>query len=166
MHKVHPVGAMVSALSDRQLGLAGRPAVATKLLEEQDALTLFIRLLRTVTPAEQVQARNRLSTLWPPNSGHAVAAPKCNGMRRFATSSTCISRGRLTAQVATCTFLRRPHGALLWAIKELIESAQTGGRDLTPEVMRSGYPETLVASLGAVKQVGAENCNGRKSFWL
>jgi hypothetical protein len=95
-------------------GLAGRPAVAAKMMEH-DAMGTYMGLLRQASPAELVAT-----------AGHA----------------------------------RKGHADLLWTIKELVESVQLGGGDLTAELLSCGYVDILVSALSAVEEVGAANVNG------
>ena len=45
-------------------------------------------------------------------------------------------------------------------MKDLVLAAQIGGIDLTAELLSCGCIDLLVDCLDAVKQAGAENCNG------
>ena len=52
------------------------------------------------------------------------------------------------------------HGAGLWSVKELVESAQAGGQDLTEHLLSCGYVDLLLSVLNSVEQVGATNVHG------
>jgi hypothetical protein len=48
----------------------------------------------------------------------------------------------------------------LWGRKDLLESAQNGGADLTVQLLSCSYIDTVVSALSAVEKVGADNANG------
>jgi hypothetical protein len=64
-----------------------------------------------------------------------------------------------TELVATAGFSRRPHGGMLPVMKNLIESAQAGGADLSAELLTGGLIDTIILALSAVEEVGAEDVN-------
>jgi hypothetical protein len=59
----------------------------------------------------------------------------------------------------------RPNGYALVALKDLVESAQAGGIDLTAQLLSCGLIDLLVSALGAVEEVGEENVHGTVITW-
>jgi hypothetical protein len=57
-------------------------------------------------------------------------------------------------------FSRRPHGTIMHAMKDMIETAQAIGRDLTAQLLEIGYIDLLLECLRSVPEVGSENSNG------
>jgi hypothetical protein len=70
-----------------------------------------------------------------------------------------------TELVATAGHSRRPHGLALDVMKELVDVAQAGGTDLTPQLLTSGFIDTLISALSAVEEVGAEHVHGFIVIW-
>ena len=70
-----------------------------------------------------------------------------------------------TEWIATAGFSRRPHGFALTVVRELVDSAQAGGADLTAELLSCGYIDTLLSALSAAEKVGAENVNAYVICW-
>jgi hypothetical protein len=62
--------------------------------------------------------------------------------------------------VTTAGVSRGGHGVTFWVVKELVESAQAGGIDMTAQLVSCGYIDLVVSSLSAVQRSGADNANG------
>ena len=67
--------------------------------------------------------------------------------------------------VSAAGFSRRPHGTMLHTMKDLIEGAQAIGRDLTAQLLDTGFIDLLLDCLRSVPEVGCENCNGVVAAW-
>ena len=67
--------------------------------------------------------------------------------------------------VTAAGFSRRPHGMILHTMKDLIETAQVGGRDLTAQLLDMGFIDVLVDCIKSVPEVGCQNCNGVVNTW-
>ena len=89
----------------------------------------------------------------------AVAAVflKLGGLAALMQLVRARSPGEL---VAIDGFSRWPHGCALLAIKDLVESSQAGGVDLTAELLSCGFIDVMVSALSAVEEIGAENAQG------
>jgi hypothetical protein len=55
--------------------------------------------------------------------------------------------------VATAGFARRGHGQVLHVLRDVIEPAQIGGRDLTAQLLSSGLIDVVISGLSAVAKV-------------
>ena len=67
--------------------------------------------------------------------------------------------------VSAAGFSHRPHGMVLHAMKDLIETAQASGRDLTSQLLDIGFIDVLLDVVRSVPAVGRENCNGVVCAW-
>ena len=97
-------------------GVAGRPTVATRLLE-LGAIEVLMNISRLVSPADLVKS------------------------------------------VACARRLPWGHGVALTCITQLVEAAQSGGVDLSAQLLACGFIDTCVAAMSAVEEVGKENSN-------
>ena len=70
-----------------------------------------------------------------------------------------------TELIATAGFSRRSHGWAFAAMRDLVESAQAGGADLSAQLLTSGFIDTLLSALSAVEEVGADDVNGLAVSW-
>jgi hypothetical protein len=66
------------------------------------------------------------------------------------------------ALVSRVGYARHASGGVLFAMKEVAESCQIGGIDLTTQLLSCGYVDVLVSGLSAIERVGAENVNVHK----
>jgi hypothetical protein len=61
--------------------------------------------------------------------------------------------------VAAAGYSRRAYGGALPAMRDLVESSQGGGVDLTAQLLSCGFIDVVVAALSAVEKVGEDNVN-------
>jgi hypothetical protein len=61
---------------------------------------------------------------------------------------------------------RGGHGLANWGMRELTESCQAGGTDLTDELLSCGYIDLIVSSLSAAEKLGANDVNGQLSITI
>ena len=68
--------------------------------------------------------------------------------------------------VSTAKFSRHPQGIAIHAIKDIIQVAQSSGRDLLPELLDMGYIKLLLETINTVPKVGgSQKCNGFVCAW-
>eukprot|EP01046_Picozoa_sp_COSAG06_P041178 COSAG06_NODE_5080_length_3740_cov_20.335347_3_plen_444_part_00 len=67
--------------------------------------------------------------------------------------------------VSTAGFSRRPHGWAIFAMRDLVETAQASGTDLSAQLLASGFIDVLMSALRAVEEVGTENIAGNVVSW-
>jgi hypothetical protein len=70
-----------------------------------------------------------------------------------------------TELIANAGFSRRPHGFALGAFKDLVETVQAGGEDISAQLLTGGFVDTLLSALSAVEEVGADNANAYVVVW-
>jgi hypothetical protein len=97
--------------------------------------------------------------------GRPAVAAKLLELDAVAVLMGILRQASPTELVATAGFSRRPHGYALVAMKDLVESAQASGVDLTAELLAVGYIDTLMSALSAVEEVGADRANGCVVVW-
>lgn len=64
-----------------------------------------------------------------------------------------------TELIATAGHARRPHGLAISVMKDLAETAQAAGVDMTGQLLSCGYIDVLISALNAAMELGAENVN-------
>ena len=67
--------------------------------------------------------------------------------------------------VAAAGFSRRPHGYAFFCIKELIESCQVAGIDLSAQLLSTGFVDMVVSALKAVEELGSDGVNTFNLVW-
>ena len=68
--------------------------------------------------------------------------------------------------VSTAKFSRHPQGIAMHAMKDIIQVAQSSGRDLLPELLDMGYIKLLLETINTVPKVGgSQKCNGIVCAW-
>ena len=92
--------------------------------------------------------------------GRPAVAAKLLDLDAVAVLMGILRQASPTELVSTAGFSRRPHGGALTAIKDLVETAQAGGADLTPQLLSGGLIDTLMSALSAVEEVGADHVFG------
>ena len=92
--------------------------------------------------------------------GRPAVAAKYLELDAVAALTGILRQASATELIATASFSRRPHGCAINVMKTLIEAAQPGGADLSAKLLSCGFIDTVMSALGAVEEVGADNCNG------
>jgi hypothetical protein len=92
--------------------------------------------------------------------GRPAVAAKLLEHDAVAVLMNIIRQASPTELITTAGFSRQPHGVALIAMRDLVETAQAGGADLTTQLLTSGFIDTLLSALSAVEEVGADNITG------
>jgi hypothetical protein len=126
---------------------------------------LFMELLKA---PEELPDFGLVGVLFALEQG-AIARPavatKLLELDAIAVLMAVLRQASPTELVATAGFSRRPHGFAVLTLRQLIETAQTAGADLTTLLLTSGFIDTLISALCAVEKVGADGVNGCMVAW-
>ena len=91
--------------------------------------------------------------------GRPAVAAKLLEHDAVAVLMAILRQASPTELIATAGFSRRPYGQAFATMKDLVDTAQAGGADLTTQLLTSGFIDTLMSALSAVEEVGADNVN-------
>ena len=97
--------------------------------------------------------------------GRPAVAAKLLELDATAVLMAVLRQASPTELVITAGYSRRPHGMVLFAVRDLVETAQAGGADLSAQLLTSGFIDTVMMALSAVEKVGADHVNGNVVVW-
>jgi hypothetical protein len=128
-------------------------------------LPLLLQLLRAPDQLPAFALPGMLFTVGWGTSGRPAVASKLLEQGAFEVFMAIVREGSPSEMVATSGFSRRPHGLALLCLKEIVETCQVVGTDLTTQLLSSGCIDIIVLALTAVEQLGSENVNGQQVVW-
>ena len=128
-------------------------------------LPLLLQLLRAPDKLPAFALPGVLFVIGGGTSGRPVVASKLLKQGAFEVFMAIVREASPSEMVATSGFSRRPHGFVLFCLKELVDTCQADGADLTAQLLSSGCIDLIVSALTAVEQLGSENVNGVQVVW-
>jgi hypothetical protein len=126
---------------------------------------LLLQLLRTRDKLPEFALPGVLLAIGWGIIGRPTVASKLLEQGAFDVFMGTIREASPSEMVATAGFSRRPHAMALFCMKELVESCQVVGIDLTAQLLSCGCIDAVVSAMTAVEKLGSDMCNGVAVVW-